>query len=249
MNMPESINVQTLIAATDRFAAAQNIDATSNLAQTRIYLYSGTRDTVVHPQTMKKLQQYYEHYVTRAIQTEFTQVSEHGFPTLNYGIACTRLGEPYILKCNYDAAQMILENAYGTLRPAVDPIASNIVSFEQSTFASPLASLYSTGYAYIPSQCRNTSATPCRLHVSFHGCEQSVEFVQQQYVEDTGLNGFAESNGIVVLYPQCAKNILKDNPNGCFDWWGYTGSDYVHKSGKQMAAVKAMIDHIAGKTL
>ena len=87
----------------------------------------------------------------------------------------------------------------------------------------------------------------CRLHVAFHGCEQSTEFIKQQYVQDTGYNGIAEANNIIVIYPQCGKNVLKDNPNGCFDWWGYSGTDYAVQSAPQMTAVKAMIDHVSGK--
>jgi hypothetical protein len=35
------------------------------------------------------------------------------------------------------------------------------------------------------------------------------------------------------------------NPNGCFDWWGYTGVDYASKVGVQMNAVNGMINSIA----
>ena len=124
------------------------------------------------------------------------------------------------------------------------------MSFDQSQFSTPDASLFQTGYAYIPSACKNASGgPPCRLHVAFHGCEQSVEFVQQQFVENAGYNNVAEANNIVVLYPQCGKDELQSNPNGCFDWWGYTGADYVEQSAKQMTAVKKMIDYVSGKAV
>lgn len=249
MNFPQSVNVDALIAATNKFAEAKEIDDTSNLQRARVWLYSGTHDTVVHHDAMAKLETYYRHFITQGlIETEYTVPSEHGFPTLQYGIACGRLGEPYILKCNYNAALKILQNAYGPLRPAVEPLASNLLTFDQSQFAPPLASLLPVGYAYVPTACRNGTAL-CSLHVAFHGCEQSTEFIQSQYVEDTGYNGIAESNNIIVIYPQCGKNVLKDNPNGCFDWWGYTGADYALRSAKQMAAVKAMIDHVSGKAV
>ncbi len=41
--------------------------------------------------------------------------------------------------------------------------------------------------------------------------------------------------------------MLKENPNGCFDWWGYSGRNFATQKGPQMAAVKKMIDHIMGK--
>jgi poly(3-hydroxybutyrate) depolymerase len=55
----------------------------------------------------------------------------------------------------------------------------------------------------------------------------------------TGLNDWAESNNLVILYPQATSNFLK-NPEGCWDWWGYTGSDFAFKSGLQMSMVYAM---------
>jgi hypothetical protein len=36
------------------------------------------------------------------------------------------------------------------------------------------------------------------------------------------------------------------NPNGCWDWWGYTGDTYATQAGPQMAAVKAMIEDLLG---
>jgi poly(3-hydroxybutyrate) depolymerase len=35
------------------------------------------------------------------------------------------------------------------------------------------------------------------------------------------------------------------NPKGCWDWWGYTGSDYHTRNGVQVRAVRAMIDAVS----
>ena len=37
------------------------------------------------------------------------------------------------------------------------------------------------------------------------------------------------------------------NPNGCWDWWGYTGVAYPTKAGPQIAAVRAMLGRLAGR--
>jgi len=68
------------------------------------------------------------------------------------------------------------------------------------------------------------------------------------------LNEIAEANDIIVLYPQAkASSFSPSNPNGCFDWWGYTtnsflstGVKYATKAGPQMAAVAEMISTLAG---
>ena len=35
------------------------------------------------------------------------------------------------------------------------------------------------------------------------------------------------------------------NPHGCWDWWGYTGLDYLGKDAPQIAAIWAMVEHLA----
>ena len=39
------------------------------------------------------------------------------------------------------------------------------------------------------------------------------------------------------------------NPMGCFDWWGYTGSEHATREGAQISAVKGVIDSLAGGSL
>jgi hypothetical protein len=61
--------------------------------------------------------------------------------------------------------------------------------------------------------------------------------------------GLAESNGFIVLYPQVKKSILYPlNPQGCWDWWGYSEViplplewNFPTKKGVQMKAVYNMI--------
>jgi poly(3-hydroxybutyrate) depolymerase len=72
----------------------------------------------------------------------------------------------------------------------------------------------------------------------------SRQFTGSTFVEHAGYNQVAEVNDIIVLYPQTHSNRL--NPNGCFDWWGYTSPAYASKMGPQMAAVKAMVDRVTG---
>lgn len=59
----------------------------------------------------------------------------------------------------------------------------------------------------------------CRLHVAFHGCRQFAESVGTVFVEHSGLNAWAESNNIIVLYPQTVNSdVLPFNPKACWDW-------------------------------
>jgi poly(3-hydroxybutyrate) depolymerase len=68
--------------------------------------------------------------------------------------------------------------------------------------------------------------------------------VDQQFVRNTGYNRWADTNNIVILYPQTSHAA----PNGCWDWWGYDSANFARKSGPQMAAVKAMVTRLSGTT-
>jgi len=97
---------------------------------------------------------------------------------------------------------------------------------------------------YIPKAC--ASAGGCRIHVALHGCRQSAESVGDAFYRYAGYNRWAETNRIVVLYPQARATWgLPLNPYGCWDWWGYTGSGYLTKAAPQIAALRAMVDRVA----
>jgi len=70
-----------------------------------------------------------------------------------------------------------------------------------------------------------------------------------------GYNEIAETNDIVVLYPQTkawSENFLTDyarNPRACWDWWGYSGNEFHRRSGKQVRAVAGMINTLVGGEL
>ena len=63
-------------------------------------------------------------------------------------------------------------------------------------------------------------------------------------VRNTGYDRWADTNRLVVLFPQ-AVSIPWKNPNGCWDWWGFTDDDYATRDGIQIRSVRAMIDHLA----
>jgi len=79
----------------------------------------------------------------------------------------------------------------------------------------------------------------CRLHLALHGCSQNYGTVGNAFVWNAGYNDWAEGNNIIVLYPQTTSSGV--NPNSCFDWWGYTGSNYATRGGIQMAAIYRMV--------
>jgi len=249
MTDPQLIDLNLLWGATAIAANLGKINATSNMANARIYLYSGTNDTVVNTQVVEKAGQYYAKYVTNSsnIVTEWKIPSEHGFPTLNYGINCATLGSPFVLNCNFDAAGAVLNTVHGKLKARSSTAKGQLIAFNQSPFVSNLESsgLAPQGYIYYPTACSTSIPSNCtRLHIALHGCEQTVAEVGNAFTANAGYNYWAESNNIIMLYPQAAATTM--NPDECWDWWGYTNEAYATQSGVQMAAIRAMVRQFIG---
>ena len=75
----------------------------------------------------------------------------------------------------------------------------------------------------------------------FHGCNQAGEGLAR----DSGYAEWADGNRLIVLFPQVKASSDGGNPLGCWDWWGYTGRDYLTQAGPQIAAVRRMLDRLA----
>ena len=120
--------------------------------------------------------------------------------------------------CDYDGAGEAFKHFFGTLNPRTNAITSNLLEFDQTLYIpnlpnTPLASLGDIGFLYVPTSCQK--GQQCRLHFSFHGCLQSETFISNTWPMNGGYNQWAESNNIIVVYPN-AKPSLKDpfNPMG-----------------------------------
>ncbi|UJR25697.1 hypothetical protein I4U23_007048 [Adineta vaga] len=103
----------------------------------------------------------------------------------------------------------------------------------------------SQGYVYFPSAC--SQGKKCPIHVALHGCKQGKSFIGDVFAKKTGYLEVAELNDIIVLFPQVLQSSLNpQNPNGCFDWWGYGSTNYANKLGPQMVGIKKMVDTVRG---
>ena len=252
---PSFIDVAQLIAITDRNARRGLVDDTMNLANHRIWMFSGTVDSVVPQRIMDDLFTYYSHYVgAENLSYQNKIAAEHAMPTDYFGNSCPTLDDPFINNCNYDGAGQLLRWIYGELNPKnTGQLGGALINFNQGEFVDQPNDhgLASDGWLYVPANCANLQV--CKLHVVFHGCKQYENYQYlaaggrlatfgTTYVRDTGYNKWADANDIIVLYPQAT--AAPQNPEGCWDWWGYDGPDYAIKTGRQMDAVKRMIDRI-----
>jgi poly(3-hydroxybutyrate) depolymerase len=237
------IPLSTLYNYTDNQANAGNIDPTSNLANQKVYMFSGTSDTTVHQAVMDSLKTYYLHYNVGTINYNNNTPAAHAWISPDGPNACSTFGSPYVNNCNIDPEQTFLSMFYGSLNAKnTGTLGGSYVTFDQSAFIGSGKGMDSTGQLYVPANCANGQV--CKIHVSFHGCLQAQQSVQQQFVQKSGINEWADTNNIIVLYPQAVSSYSPLNPNGCWDWWGIDDTTYATKNGTEMKAVMAMINKI-----
>jgi hypothetical protein len=216
MTEPALIDMDLIYAAVDGFYAAGVIDNPANLTRSKVYLLHGTNDFVVSEGSTAAVGTFYSKWVPASnIVSKFDLPAAHSFITNKFGNPCSQFGSPYINNCQFDGAFAILSQIYGTLNKPIKAIPGNVVTFDQSKFipsGTTLAglSLDTTGYMYIPSKCNSTS-NACRLHFAFHGCNQMVSAVGQDFVMHTGYNEIAEANNIIVVYPQTVASYFPTN--------------------------------------
>jgi len=240
------------IRDTGDFFNSKKIADPSNLKNHSVYLFGGSLDTKVRPPVMQSLFAYYSNFVKTPIVYETKIPAAHTQPTDDPTSpnACNVMATPWVSNCNYDGAGEAFKKIIGNLHARNNgTLNGRIVKFDQTEFlATPrLFSLDLTGFVFIPKQCENGER--CRLHISFHGCHQMAGSVGDAYYAKAGYNKWADTNNIVVLYPQTVmSNAFPVNPQGCFDWWGYNNAaDYDTIGGTQMKAFRAMMDRIGSK--
>jgi hypothetical protein len=218
----------SLLAAAQQSAAAGEIDPLSGLDGDRVYLFSGMQDRTVTRPVMDAARDFYLGAGIEAGDVRYvTDVpAGHAFLALGAPVPCGETRPDYLSDCGIDQAGDILTWLYDDLSAPVSPDPARLIEFDQGAFLpEPEAhGMDARGYAYVPAAC--AEGDTCRLHIAFHGCEQTPDQVGDLYARMTGYNRWAEANGIVVLFPQAQiipsppLDPFGGNPKGSWDWWG-----------------------------
>lgn len=265
------------MSATARaWAALGQIDGVDHLARQRVWLLHGYNDGIVKKPVSDALYQWYAGFAPAShifyrddLRAAHAQISAVCGPSGCQD--CAASGGNFINACpagaggaaRYDAAGAALQFFYGPLaRTDSAALRGKLLPFDQRPFVHkdgepvmPLRlSMAAAGYVYVPAECAAGAA--CRLHIAFHGCQQQAGKIGTAFVTQAGFNEWADANRIVVLYPQTAASYgipgTPLNPQGCWDWWGYTDAGaapgrYATQAGPQIAAVWRMAQRLAGK--
>lgn len=247
------------------------IDPVSHLADDRIYIFTGSRDEVVNSCVVDTTRRFYELLGVPAANLRYESDVPAGHSIITTNPEDNPLDTnrpPYINQGDFVQSWRILEHIYGPLKPPVERLSGRILRFDQTEFfdGDPRASMSDFGYAYIPKAVEE--GAPARVHIALHGCKQGYNYVNyvngrpdlenglpygNRYFTTTGYNEMADSNNLIILYPQAqgTDNASTQNPEGCWDWWGYTSADarqpdYYSKQAIQIRAIHAMLQRLGG---
>lgn len=246
---PEWVEPKVLVNFAREAAGRGEIDGVGNMSTARVYLYHGEYDKVYLNGSIAKVRDFFAEFLAdpdEQILFNHTTPSAHSWPTADYGEKC---GDGVIENCGYDGAGACLNHIYGALpnAPAEKFKTESLHEFDQRPFggSDPNATgLNATGFVYIPKSCEQPDAK-CKLHISLHGC--NVNYYYDDAVMHLSFNRWAETNGIVVLWPRVANHgVIKQEAMGCWDTYAQTGPNYAYKSGAQMVAVRDMIRTLSG---
>lgn len=227
-------------------ADVSNIDTLNNLQDDHIWVFHGADDAIIHPDVPAAAVEFYASLMPPGAITSVTDIkAPHGVPTIVGGVACSEVATPFLNACDYDAAGELLAAIAGIAGERAEPAG------ELRTITQPGADdaeMLDEALLYVSPAC--ASGETCGLHIAFHGCQQSTEFVADAFAKNAGYNHWADNNRLLILYPQVASSkIAPLNPLGCWDWWGYTDANYATQLGIQNAVVMQLIEALSGQAL
>jgi poly(3-hydroxybutyrate) depolymerase len=219
-------------------ASCTYMDCVSYLKGRLAWIFSGTKDTVV-AQSVAKSAQTMDSYYGISSSTNYSTAAEHGWVTPDTSNSCGALNDQYLINCSFDAEQSLLTYFFGALSARNNgTLSGSLIQFDQYPYDA--YSMDTTGWIFVPANCAGGSK--CKLVVALHGCLQAQYYVGTAFVTESGLNEWADTNSIIVLYPQAYPSNV--NPDGCWDWWGFDGSNYAVSGGAEVSAIWSMMQQI-----
>lgn len=244
--MPRKTPAELVQLTRDR-AAAGSVDPVQNLSGDPVWLFHGSADQTVATAVNDDLATYYSDLGADVAYNK-TSGAGHAWVSPIGPNSCASTASPYVNKCgDSDPVKEMLTHLYGSVSPAASSLNGTLIQFDQNAYApggnAGSISMGREGFAYVPQQCEDGT---CRLMVALHGCYQYHGLVGDAFMRSAYLNEYADTNDMIVLYPQATTSAAGTNPRGCWDWWGYQSAQYPLKSGPQMTAVVNMVKAMGG---
>ncbi|MGW7432390.1 extracellular catalytic domain type 2 short-chain-length polyhydroxyalkanoate depolymerase [Streptomyces sp. NPDC054861] len=251
MNTTQDLQLAQLEQTTRDWSARGLVDPVAHLAGDPVYVFSGSNDSTVKRPVADALADYYGRFGAR-VRYNRTTAAGHAWISPLGPNSCTATQSPWVNDCGIDAEGELLGHLLGgtPATPSATP-GGSLIQFDQNAYApggaaAPL-SMGDKGFLYVPTSC--AEGATCTLMVALHGCKQGYGYqgFGTRFIESAYLNEYADTNDMIVLYPQATATATLENPNGCWNWWGYLGdSAHARHGGKQIEAIMGMVGALRG---
>ena len=244
----------------------------ANLADDRVYIFTGSADQVVvfgrgcaHAPVLRTAGGEGQ----KASAIDDTVAAGHSIITDNPEDSPLDTNQPpYINRGGFMQSHDILRHIHGPLKPPAAEPAGRLVRFDQTEFfgSESRASMSEFGYAYVPRAVEEGASA--RVHIALHGCKQGYNYVN--YVNGRRRHRQPAALRQSVLHDHRLQRARRhqqhrrrlstgpgsdgngtQNPDGCWDWWGYTSPDpqrpdYYSREAIQIKAIHGMLERLGG---
>lgn len=247
MANPDKISTTKSLKHVQKLVQSSHLDPIENIEHQKVFLFHGQLDPVVKISALNKNKLFYTK-LKATVKHKILSNLGHSIATKSHGSACEKTELPFLGNCNYDSVDEIL----GFILPL------NKQNIEDQTTTVNSKNIYTLDLKkiipqeelmkafintdlqfYVPQACLHKN---CPGHIAFHGCLQSPEFVTQAFIEKSGYLQAAEKYNAIIFFPSVIKT--PNNPNGCWDWWGYTGSNFDTKEAPQIRVLNKIIENL-----
>ena len=244
-----------ILSLTSDASALGTIDPISNLAGAPVWLFHGLSDATLKAPIANANAAFYATFGADLVYNNSTDANHAWISPLGAN-PCTVSAAPYTSSCaGMDPQLSFLSHLLRRpIAPAVATPTGTLTPFSQDSYTlakwgldASMLSMDTTGYVYVPPACAGSNAsTVCDLIMVLHGCEQSVSIVGQALIQQAHMNEYADSNNLILVYPQTIALVegVVLNPKACWDWWGFLGDDdlYAVHGSYQMEVLMNMIN-------
>ena len=241
------------------------IDDPRHLKDMPVLLFSGSSDYVVLTRMLRYVTEQLSAFKVRPPVQVFNTSASHVWSVDHGSCGCGACWLQNLTgmdtvdccnvnNCDYDLSGDMMRTFFGerNVKPRAQQRKRGIHWIEQWNYLPPTAgppnrsTMLRWAPVYVPRACEGRVAE-CAIHVNYHGCTKNPPDSSDSgwhrrlvWVRSIDINSYAESNRIVVLYPQAAGS--DSSGEGCFNWASYEDDPlFDTRYGVQLNTVMAML--------
>lgn len=260
------LDVRDLVEDTIALARNNGIDPVEGLRSQRVWEYRGRCDAVVGENASRAHAEFYRHFGAQFSSRTLGNAG-HTMPTdrPDQG-ACDVEDKDYVSSCGFDAVGDMLRHLMSAPAATRGTAMGTWATFNQARYVDSALperkrlgelSMAREAEVFIPDSCVQKA---CKIHVALHGCLQGMDdAVYRNFVRHAGYAEWASALDMVVLFPRVTAVRPFErgfdpvgNPQGCWDWWGYTNRGagsfrrYATRDAPQIRSIMNMVRSLGG---